>query len=267
MKTMCGMTSFLLASLVLFSAACNKAGHETNETTATSDTGGASSAGFGPAAPDTSAPPPLAPAAPDLAKDTVPLRAPDGSPTRYGIETGRIVQRFTGNSTGERRITFANYGTRERREENTVPNPPGSRGAINNIISIVTLEENAYADTRTRQGWKRKNEGFSRFLASPESAKMSMADYIVRNSGAERLPDTTISGYQCKVLRKHVNDMTITNWIWRGIVIREHVVSPKDSVQFYIEPVEITPNIQVPDSTFAFPAGYKIDTYVPPSKP
>lgn len=272
MRTMCGVTSFLLASLVLFSAACNnKAGHEDSGTPAGSDTATASSSQasnstFGPGS-DTTRPSPLAPAPEDMAKDTVPLHAPDGTPARYGLATGRIVQRFTGNSVGERRITFASYGTRERREENTAPNPPGSRGAINNIIGIVTPQENAYADIRTRLGWKRKNEGFSHFVASPESKKMSMAEYVVRTSGAERLPDTTINGYQCKVLRKEVNDMIITNWIWRGIVIREHLISPKDSVEYFVEPVEITPNIDVPDSTFTFPAGFKINEYVPPSKP
>ena len=49
---------------------------------------------------DTTAPKPLAHAPAALAADTIPLRAPDGSPARYGLRSGRVVLRFTGNSRG-----------------------------------------------------------------------------------------------------------------------------------------------------------------------
>src|SRR5207253_2818267 len=62
-------------------------------------------------------PPPLAGAPAALAADTIPLHAPNGEPARYGIKSGRVVQRFTGNSRGERRIVFDDYGMKERREE------------------------------------------------------------------------------------------------------------------------------------------------------
>lgn len=206
------------------------------------------------------APLPEAPA--NLAADSVPLRAPNGEPARYGLASGEIVQRFTGSSAGNRRIVFDRYGMRERREENMAPSP-GSKGAINNIISIATPEENAYADIRSKRGWKRKNEGTGRYLASPESKTMSLAEYVVHTSGAERLPDTTIAGYHCKVLRKEVKGLVITNWIWRGIVIREHMISRSDGQEYFIEPVSITPDVAVSDTTFQFPAGYQVDTYVP----
>src|SRR4051812_35320990 len=48
--------------------------------------------------------PALAKAQPSVAADTIPLHAPNGDPARYGVRSGRIVQRFTGNSRGERRI-------------------------------------------------------------------------------------------------------------------------------------------------------------------
>jgi hypothetical protein len=57
--------------------------------------------------------------------------------------------------------------------------------------------------------------------------------------------------------------MTITNWIWRGIVLREHMISHADNTEYFVEPVSITPNVAVSDTTFTFPAGYQIDTYVP----
>lgn len=211
---------------------------------------------------DTTAPKPLPHAPAAIAADTIPLRAPDGSPARYGLRSGRIVLRFTGNSRGERTLTFDSYGLRERKEERTVPYPPGqSKGAINNLIFITTPEYSSYADIRTRMGWKRPNQGVVRYLASEESKTIPLGELAVRNSGAERLPDTTISGYHCKVLRKQVQGMTITDWIWRGITIRERVVSATDGFTSTAEPVEITADIDVPPSTFEFPPGYKISDY------
>ncbi len=214
---------------------------------------------------DTTAPTPLAQAPADLAADVIPLRAPDGGITRYGIRSGRVVMKFTGNSRGTRTMTFNDYGMHERKEERTIPYPPGqSKGAINNLIYITTAEYGAYADMRTKMGWRRKNEGVNRYLASQDAKSLSFADYAVKLSGAERLPDTTIAGYHCKVLRKSVGGMTVTNWIWRGILIREQLISKADNYEATVEPVEITPNIDVPASTFEFPAGYKISEYGSP---
>ncbi|MEP7219063.1 MAG: hypothetical protein ABI876_09100 [Bacteroidota bacterium] len=211
---------------------------------------------------DTNAPPPLAQAPRAIASDTVPLRAPDGGPARYGIATGRVVLRFTGNRRGERRLTFDHYGVRERKEENVIPYPLGSaNGAINNVVSIVTDSTNAYADIRTQMGWHRPNLSIKRYLNAPEAATTSFAAYLLNQSGAERLPDTVISGYHCKVLRKSSGGMTVTNWVWRGITIREHLVSAEDKVDYIAEPVEISAGIDVPASTFEFPKGYRISEY------
>lgn len=203
----------------------------------------------------------LSPAPPDLAADTIPLHGPNGEQTRYGIETGRIVLKYTGDSRGERRVTFDSYGLRERRDENVGPVKETKSGLLNSIIMITTPEEQAYADVRTKQGWRTKNTGFQRYIAAGAGKTMSLGDLIMRESGAEVLPDTTINGYHCKVLRKKVKGMTVTNWFWRGIMIREQIWSPADTMHYILEPVEISPNIHVPDSLFKFPAGYKISEY------
>jgi hypothetical protein len=211
---------------------------------------------------DTTAPKPLPQAPAELASDTIPLRAPDGAPARYGIRSGRVVLRFTGSSRGERTLTFDSYGLRERKEERTIPYPPGqSQGAINNLIFITTPDYGSYADVRTKMGWRRPNQGVSRYLASEESKTISLGELSMKNAGAERLPDTTISGYHCRVLRKQAQGTTITNWIWRGITIREQVVSATDKFSSTAQAVEIDANIDVPASTFEFPAGYKITEY------
>ncbi len=261
MKNISGATVALLAVLTFLGAGCGDAKEGIAKQEADSVASVVASVDSAMQAP----PPPLAQAPASLSADTVPLRAPDGAPARYGVASGEILQRFTGSSIGERRIIFDRYGLRERREENMAPNPPGAKGAVNNIITIATPEENSYADVRTQRGWKRTNEGVSRYLASPESKTMSLADYVVHMSGAERLPDTTIAGYHCTVLRKKVKGMTVTNWIWRGIVIRERLYSHADNLEYFVEPVSIRADITVADTTFTFPAGYQIDNFVPPA--
>jgi hypothetical protein len=208
-------------------------------------------------------PPPLAAAPAAIASDTIPLQAPGGAPARYGLKSGRIVQRYTGNSRGERRILFDDYGMRERREEVTEPYPEGTNGRLSNVIMITTNDEQSYADVRTKHGYRTSNEGLKRYLAMGALKTMSLGALIMSQSGAERLADTVIAGYHCRVLRKKVNGMTITDWLWRGIVIREHVVSPQDKVEYTIEPIEITPNVAVPAESFSYPSDFVMSPYTP----
>ena len=87
----------------------------------------------------------------------------------------------------------------------------------------------------------RPNQGVTRYLSSEESKTVSLGELAMRNSGAEHLPDTTISGYHCRVLRKQTQGMTITDWIWRGIIIRERLVSTTDSYVATDDPDFSTP--------------------------
>jgi hypothetical protein len=204
-------------------------------------------------------PPPLAPVADAaIGADSIPLIGPNGEQTRYGLASGKIVQRFTGNRRGQRIIIFDQYGMRERREENVMPYPENHRGTLHNIIVITTPEMRAYAEVRSKQGSSKPNESLKQYLDRGAGKTVSLAELILQSSGAERLGDTVIAGYHCRVLRKETPAGLVTNYVWRGIVLREHVVSPKDSIEFTTETVSIEPNITVPASTFEFGAGYTI---------
>ncbi|MBS1914629.1 MAG: hypothetical protein JST22_21785 [Bacteroidetes bacterium] len=211
----------------------------------------------------TAAPPPLAMASPEFASDTIPLHAPNGEPARYGLKSGRIVQRYTGNSRGVRTITFDDYGMRERRDDNVVPYPEGRKGQLHNLITIITPERQVVGDVRSGKGWERPNESLQKYIQMAEAQKISLGEATLAASGGDRLPDTTIGGYHCRVLRKNVRGMLITNWVWRGVVIREHVVIPADSLDYSVVPVEIVPNAAVPDTSFRLPDTYAITPYKP----
>lgn len=204
---------------------------------------------------------------PELAKDTIPLLGVNGEQTRYGIRSARLRQRFTGNRLGARTIVFTDYGMRERREENAMPYPEGRRGSLHNVITIITSDENAYVDVRTKQGYSRPNEGFKEYLAAGAGRTIALGELIIRRSGATHIGDTTLAGYQCRVYQKKTNGLTITNWLWRGIPLREHLSSPQDTVEYTTETIELEPNIDVPDSMFKFSRQYKIQLYKPGSAP
>lgn len=203
----------------------------------------------------------LLPAAADYASDTIPLRAPDGRPARYGLKSGYILQRYSGHAQGERRVWFDDYGLSERKEEHTIPHKRVKSVGYSNLIIIATSDSMSVAEVRTKKGSRRPNGSVERYLASPESKSLSLGDVAIRASGADLLPDTTIAGYRCKVLRKTFDGVTRTVWVWRGIPLRELVEVPADNVRYMLDPVEIKPDIAIDDSTFRFPADFTITEF------
>lgn len=206
---------------------------------------------------------PLEQAPADLAADSLPIVAPDGGQVRYGIRSGRIEQQYLGHERGTRTLLFDKYGMMERREENVVPFPEWKKGVFHNMVTIVTPEEQSYLDLRSRKGLKKPNESLQRYIDAGAGKTTSLGELVIAGSGGERLPDTTIAGYHCRVLRKTVKGMVITNWLWRGIVIQEHVVIPKDTLEYAVVTTKIVPNIEVPDTSFRFDPSYPIEPYKP----
>ena len=205
--------------------------------------------------------PPLDDAPPLLAIDTIPLHASDGSPARYGVASARLFGRFSGDARGTRMLVFDRWGLRERKEENIAPFPETKSVAINNVIFITTPEEQSYADMRTRQGFKRDIDGLTAYLSDPQAKTLSFSEWIAGRSGGERLGDTTISGYRTKVYRRHVNNVTTTIWVWRGLTIREMIEVPNKGVRYLFEPLTLEVDLPVADSTFQFSAEYRISPF------
>lgn len=200
--------------------------------------------------------------APDsIAADTIPLRAPDGSPARYGIPSGRLFGRFTGDARGTRTIVFDQWGLRERKEENIAPYPETKSVAINNTIFITTTDAQSYADMRTRRGFRRAINGLGSYQNDPESKSISFGEWIARRTEAKRLPDTTIAGYHTRVYQRMKDGATTTIWVWRGITIREQIEVPAQGVRYLFEPLSIEVGVQTGDATFEFPKGYEISPF------
>jgi hypothetical protein len=209
---------------------------------------------------------PIPPPPPGLESDSIPLRTPDGSPARFGLKSARIVQVYSGGMKGTRTILFDQYGLRERRDEISAPYPPGRKGPIQNSIVISTRDTFGRVDLNGKSGWKMHNSAITHYLSMDSSKNISLGESIFSKTPGIQLPDTVINGYHCKVRINKQPGIISTVWVWRGIPIREHFEAPMDSMEFWVETKEITPNINVPDSAFKFPAGIPVQD-IPEPKP
>lgn len=205
--------------------------------------------------------PPIQNAPASLAKDVIPLRSPDGSPARYGVESARLFGRFSGDARGTRTVIFDHWGLRERKEENIAPWPETKSVAINNTIFITTRESQAYADMRTKRGFRRMINGVEPYENDPASKRISFGEWIAARTEAKRLTDTVIAGYQTKVYQREQNGVRSTIWVWRGLPIRELTEVPAQGVRYLFEPLTLDVGIPTDDTTFQFPAGYQISPY------
>lgn len=205
--------------------------------------------------------PPIAVAPPALQADTIPLRTPEGTPARYGVPSARLFGRFSGDARGTRTVIFDQWGLRERKEENIAPWPETKSVAINNTIFITTRESQAYADMRTRRGFRRAINGVQPYENDPASKTVSFGDWIARRTEARRLEDTVIAGYHTKVFQREQNGVISTIWVWRGLPIRELTEVRAQGVRYLFEPLTIDVGVSTDDTTFQFPAGYEISPY------
>jgi hypothetical protein len=202
---------------------------------------------------------PLPPPPADLATDTIPLRTPDNGPARYGIPSGRIYQVYKGARSGFRMTIFDQYGMRERRVDSSAPYPSGTPGPFQNTLFITTRDFFGTLDKSIDKAWRRPNDIDDLYMKSDSGKRFSLGDlsFIQATQMGERLPDTVIDGYHCRVVKVTRPGFTDTRWVWRGIMIRQHF-APVEGGDFYIETVELTPNVPTNDSLFTFPQGTKL---------
>ena len=194
-----------------------------------------------------------------MEKDTMLFRTPDGKPARYAVKSGRLVFRYDGDLRGERIVLFDDYGLKERIYDKFVPHPPNRPGPIRQLIGISTEEFRAQLDPGPRAALRDENLAVKQYLASDSSKTMSMPEYIFARMKATRLADTVIEGYQTRVITAQSQGGPTTWWIWRGITLRERGEFTQMNKHHFLVLQEMQLNIDVPDSVFTIPKGYKVE--------
>lgn len=192
------------------------------------------------------------------AQDFIPVRTSKGGLARYGLESGTVTYTYSGTVRGGRVIRFDNWGMRERTEDSIVSgsqNPQLNR----NIISISTPDYFLKVNHKDTSFIKQPNPMPKGFQAMDTANSKSFGDEMLKMNFPERLPDTTIDGYKCRVYRRALDKMgsVITVCFWRGISVLEHVVIKNDSMDFTARAVTIRPNTgQLGSALLSGPKGY-----------
>ena len=210
----------------------------------------------------------LSMASKEFAADTLMLRSPEGGVARYGVKSGRLVLRYGDQLRGERIVTFDDYGLKERIEDKFATYPPGTKGPIRNTMTIVTPEYYYSIDPDSRTAQRVPNRIDDDYMAAPESKTIPFAAWLMQRQKAERVGDTTISGYHCRMITMQALGGPVRWYAWRGIILREVGEFTQAKTRHILKAQEISLNIPVPDSAFALPAGYKIaEPQLPPKPP
>lgn len=203
----------------------------------------------------------------EWATDSLMLRSPDGGIARYGVKSGRLILRYGDQLRGERIVTFDNYGLKERIEDKFATYPPGEKGPIRNTMTIVTPEYYYAVDPDSRTVQRIPNRIDDDYMASPESKTVPFAEWLMQRQKAERVGDTVISGYHCRIIEMQAIGGPVRWYSWRGIILREVGEFTQAKTRHILKVQEINLNASIPDSAFAVPAGYKITEPQLPKNP
>lgn len=210
----------------------------------------------------------LAMAPKEWAADSLLLRSPSGSTARYGVKSGRLVLRYGQQLRGERIVMFDDYGLKERIEDKFATYPPGAKGPIRNTMTIVTPDYYYAIDPDSRTAQRVPNRIDDEYMASAESKTTPFAEWLMQRQKAQHVGDTVISGYHCRIIEMQALGGPVRWYAWRGIILREAGEFTQAKTRHILKAQEIALNIQIPDSIFAPPAGYKItEPQIPKPQP
>ena len=196
-----------------------------------------------------------------IAEPEIPLTTPDGEPARFAFRSGEVEMVYEGDFQGIRRLTFTDYGMRERRLDSATPAYEPLAVVPPQQLAIVTPDFHGVVDLRAEKGQKMRNVSYQKYRQAWESLSRPFGEIALERSGGTRLTDTTLMGnYRCRVYRQKGQTFIRTIWTWGGVPIRE-TLARTDGQQgsFVAEPRSVRTDIVVPDSLFTFPEGYGIE--------
>jgi hypothetical protein len=191
-----------------------------------------------------------------VALDSVPLRTPDGKPARFAWRSGHLVFRYTGGVLGTREIWFDQWGIREWRSDSSAP-VKERPGPPQHAVVIADADKFTFLDYTTMTGWTMPNQTDDEYLRSDSGKMFSLGEMVFKTSGGKRLPDEVVNGVSTKVLQLDQGFASTRIWVWQGIVVKEQFHS-QDGTEYVIEPVKLDFDVDVPESRFTVPAGFKI---------
>lgn len=210
---------------------------------------------------------PLEPADEKISENKPAVKTPEGKIAPYGVKSLRIVFDIKGDRKGRMVQEFDNYGLLDRRHDSSVATKQNDPNGSLNELSITNPEISGTYDFRAKSGWAVPNM-FEEELKKGVDGKSftSSLEYFLAVSGAKKLGDTMINGYQTQVYRVDGGPLVQTIWMWRNIPIRFHYFAPYQNIEWRYEPVSITLDPELPADHFTYPKSYNIKLQAAPPR-
>lgn len=144
---------------------------------------------------------------------------------QYGVKSGHVEYKLTGNTTGTKTLWWDNYGEQSYVEEIsvTVIEMMGVKTETRrHTIMVINGDEYWMADLIKNTG----QEGTISALMGTEgiedmsvAAKQEMGEQMLDSLGAERRGTETILGYECEVIFWGGS----TSWNYEGVILKQTV--------------------------------------------
>ena len=203
------------------------------------------------------------PAAAEADSTGIPYRTPEGEPARFAFRSGIVDMEYIGIMNGVRRLRFDRYGLREMTFDSTYAIAENVPLMPNYSMLIMTPETYSILDLRKREGRFGPNETFDRYLREWRQGSRPLGELVLDASGGRRLADTLLLGtYPCRVYRQEGNGLTRTIYTHGGVPIGEAVTfGGNENTGYRVLPRSVTFNVDIPDSVFTIPSGYRMTPF------
>ena len=189
----------------------------------------------------------------------IPVNTPDGEPARFAFRTGEVEMVYGGDFQGIRRMTFADYGMKQRQLDSAVPFSEKLSVVPPQRLAIITPQIHGVINLRDGEGEKMPNNAYQQYREAWRTSSRPFGEIALERTGI-RLPDTVLmEKYLCRVYQQRGQTFIHTIWTWGGVPLRETVVSSDgNSASFTVDATSVTTDIPVNDSLFKFPYGYTL---------
>ncbi len=175
---------------------------------------------------------------------------------RYGVESGIIEYKLTGNTTGTWTVYFDKWGWREARYEHTTTSFGGMKSSSENL-AYIDGEWLYNVDMNTKQGTAFTNPMMKGLPDYMETHKLGLAAQMLYERGAaEQRGNETVLGHTCQVWYISALGTTASVWKDTAIVLKEDGNFMGSKVTRIATSVQI--NVPIPADKIRLPADAKI---------
>ena len=178
---------------------------------------------------------------------------------RYYIESAIINYKISGNTKGEEKIYFDNWGEREAQFTKAVTETTffGIKNKQEeNTLNILDGDISYGIDLKNKTGVKTLNAGITTMSAlSQGKSPRQFGKEMLKKMGGKKIGEEEILGKNCEIWKA----LGTKIWLWKGIPLKTQ--SKIMGIERTVEAIELNINTKIDESVFKVPEGIKINDY------